>query len=231
MILALDTATRQTGIALFDGQEVIAEINWRSADGQTTELLPRLRQLMAWHDLAPTTLRAVAVGVGPGSFTGVRIGVSAAKGLALAGALPLVGVGTLDATAFPHLGRPEPVCAVVSAGRGRVFWALYAGAAADLPRPGEPVRLGEWRGWRTPPHLSTVEDLAALIDHPAFCSGELSPAVRARLAELLGGRAHLAPVSAATRRAGCLAELGWWRLEAGEHDDPAGLSPLYLREP
>lgn len=231
MILALDTATRQTGIALFDGQEVVAEVNWRSADGQTTELLPRLAQLMAWHGLAPTALSAVAISLGPGSFTGVRVGVSAAKGLAMAGATPLIGIGTLDATAFPHLGRPEPVCALVSAGRSRVFWALYAAAATDLSQPGEPVCLGEWCGWRTPLHLSSVAELAGLVATPVYCTGELSPAVRAQLTELLGERARLSPASAAGRRAGCLAELGWHRLQAGQRDDPASLSPLYLREP
>ena len=107
MLLALDTATRHSGIALFDGQQLVAELTWHSTDAQTVELMPRLAQLLSWHGLEPKALSAIAVSLGPGSYTGLRVAVSAAKGLALANDLPLLGIPTLDATAFPHLGRPE----------------------------------------------------------------------------------------------------------------------------
>ena len=122
MLLSLDTATRQSGIALYDGQQLVAELNWHSVDAQTTELLPRLEQVLAWAKVRPADLSAIAVSLGPGSFTGVRVALSLAKGMALAHGLPLLGVPTLDAAAYPYLGDSLPVCAVVQAGRGRVLW-------------------------------------------------------------------------------------------------------------
>jgi tRNA threonylcarbamoyladenosine biosynthesis protein TsaB len=102
MLLSLDTATRHSGIALFDGRQLIAELTWLSTDAQTVELMPRVAQLLDWHSLTPADLTALAVSLGPGSYTGLRVAVSAAKGMALAYGLPLLGIPTLDATAFPH---------------------------------------------------------------------------------------------------------------------------------
>jgi tRNA threonylcarbamoyladenosine biosynthesis protein TsaB len=228
MLLALDTATRHSGIALFDGQQVLAELNWYSTDGQTTELLPRLSQLLAWQDLAPAALRAVAVSLGPGSFTGLRVALSAAKGMALAHGLDLVGVPTLDATAYPYLGLQRPVCAVVAAGRGRVYWAAYRAT----PAPGlVAVQAGEGTGWRGEYRHSDLAGLAASLEEPTMVAGELAPAMRGELATRLGGHALLAPPASCQLRAAAVAGIGWARWRAGEVDDLAALSPIYLREP
>ncbi len=221
MLLSLDTATRQSGIALYDGQQLVAELNWHSVDAQTTELLPRLEQVLAWAKVRPADLSAIAVSLGPGSFTGVRVALSLAKGMALAHGLPLLGVPTLDAAAYPYLGDSLPVCAVVQAGRGRVLWSIYQpdAPAADAGRDAAPIALTEHAG------------LAAAIDRPLRVVGELSPDLRALLAEQIGQLAMLAGPAAGARRAGCVAELGWLRWQAGQVDDAASLSPIYLREP
>jgi tRNA threonylcarbamoyladenosine biosynthesis protein TsaB len=229
MLLALDTATRATGLALFDGQTLVAELNWQSSNGQTTELLPRLVQLMGWHGLQPTDLTCLAVSLGPGSFTGLRVALSLAKGMALAHQLPLIGVPTLDATAFPHVGHAEPVCAVVQAGRGRIYWATYR--PGPTVADGVLVSLGPWRGWHTPALLSTVEEMAAAAQETTVFAGELLAETRHQLEAQLGDLAILAPPTVAARRAGHLAELGWQRWQAGQATTPASLSPIYLREP
>lgn len=235
MLLALDTATRNSGLALFDGRQLVAELNWRSDDGQTTELMPRLAQLLAWHRLEPAALRVLAVSLGPGSFTGLRVAVSAAKGMALAHGLPLIGVPTLDATALPFVPRIEPVCAVVQAGRGRICWAIYAAqsepVAALAAGDPLPVQLGGWAGWRTPYHLSDIAALAAKVQVPTLFAGELSEPSADELATMLAERAIVASPGAAPRRAAALAYLGWARWQAGDVDDAASLSPIYLREP
>jgi tRNA threonylcarbamoyladenosine biosynthesis protein TsaB len=228
MLLSLDTATRHAGLALYDGQQIVAELNWHSIDAQTTELLPRLEQVMAWAGAQPADLGAIAVSLGPGSFTGLRVAVSLAKGMAMAHGLPLIGVPTLDATVYPHLGD-DLVCAVVQAGRGRVLWSIYepgAPAAGDSA-----VELGAWRGRRTAIALNDHAGLAAAIDRPMRVVGELTPELRAVLAAQVGDRAVLAGPAAGGRRAGCVAELAWLRWQAGQTDDPAALSPIYLREP
>ncbi len=228
MLLSLDTATRHAGLALYDGQQIVAELNWHSVDAQTTELLPRLEQVMTWAGARPADLAAIAVSLGPGSFTGLRVAISLAKGMALAYGLPLLGVPTLDATAYPHLGD-GPVCAVVQAGRGRVLWSIYQ---LDPPAPNAvAVELGHWRGHCTPMALTDHDGLAAAIDRRTLLVGELTPELRALLSSRSGDLAELAGPAMAARRAGCLAELGWLRWQAGQVDDPAALSPIYLHEP
>jgi tRNA threonylcarbamoyladenosine biosynthesis protein TsaB len=96
-ILALDTSTRTASIAIYRGEEgVISEITWRSLSHHTVELTPYLDLLLGQN---PRELAGIAVALGPGSFTGLRVGLSLAKGFALAQEIPLIGIPTLDALA------------------------------------------------------------------------------------------------------------------------------------
>jgi tRNA threonylcarbamoyladenosine biosynthesis protein TsaB len=220
MLLAIDTSTKQAGIAFYDGARgLIAEYNWHSANRHTEELMPAVAQMLAQASAKPSALRAVAVALGPGSFTGLRVGLAAAKGLALANNLTLLGIPTLDTVAYPHQAQPVPIIAVLQAGRGRVYWAPYAHG------PG---------GWaaQEPPRLSTVPELANTVVRPLMFVGEVSTADRETLISWAGrARANFLPSALSLRRAGYLAELGWRRFDAGEADDPASLSPIYLQQP
>jgi tRNA threonylcarbamoyladenosine biosynthesis protein TsaB len=220
MLLGLDTSTRLAGVALYHGERgLIAEYNWHSANRHTAELMPQVAQMMAQARVGPADLTAVAVALGPGSFTGLRVALAAAKGLALAQGIKLLGVSTLDGVAYPHQSEPTPVVAVVQAGRGRVCWALYAHGPA---------------GWaaQTGYQLSTVTELAQKIVRPTVFAGELLPADQTTLLRCLGkARASFLPPARTMRRAGYIAELAWQRLAAGQADDPATLSPIYLHEP
>jgi tRNA threonylcarbamoyladenosine biosynthesis protein TsaB len=216
MLLALDTSTRLAGIALYSGERgLICECSWHSANQHTTELLPRVARMLAQAGVAAADLQAVAVALGPGSFTGVRVALAAAKGLSLANGLGLLGVPTLDVVAYPHSYQPLPVVALVQAGRSRVCWAVYGHGPAG------------W-GAQTPFALVTIAALAEATPGPALFAGELSPADRATLAEKLGDRARLLPPALALRRSGHLAEIAWARYIAGQQDDPATLTPIYL---
>ncbi|MBM4460259.1 MAG: tRNA (adenosine(37)-N6)-threonylcarbamoyltransferase complex dimerization subunit type 1 TsaB [Chloroflexi bacterium] len=220
MLLALDTSTRLAGVALYDGDRgLLAEYNWQSANQHTVELMPQVAQMAARAGVMPADLRGVAVALGPGSFTGLRVALAAAKGLALAQGLPLLGVSTLDAVAYPHQWQPMPVVALIQAGRGRVCWAIYAHG------PGGWSPQSEYR-------LTTVAALAAEAARPMMFVGELLPADQQTLIAQLGRpRASFLPAALTMRRAGYLAELAWKRFVAGEADDPATLSPIYLHEP
>jgi tRNA threonylcarbamoyladenosine biosynthesis protein TsaB len=220
MLLAIDTSTKQAGIALYEGvRGLVAEYNWHSANRHTEELMPAVAQMLAQAGVAPGALRAVAVALGPGSFTGLRVGLAAAKGLALAHGLTLLGIPTLDVVAYPHQAQPVPIIAVLQAGRGRVYWAPYAHGPS---------------GWaaQEPPRLSTVPELANTVVRPLMFVGELTGADQETLISWAGGaRANFLPAALTMRRAGYLAELGWRRFEVGESDDPASLSPIYLQQP
>jgi tRNA threonylcarbamoyladenosine biosynthesis protein TsaB len=215
LLLAIDTSSRQAGVALFQGgRGLLAEYNWHSANRHTEELIPALEMLLAGAGCRVSDLTAIAVALGPGSFSGLRVGLAAAKGLAVASRVKLLGVSTLDVTAFPHHAQPLPVVAVVQAGRGRLYSARYEG------------------GVRGPYRLSTPPELAAHTAGPVLFVGELTAADRAALTQALGeADAQFLPSSQSLRRAGCLAELAWRRFERGEADDAASLSPLYLQQP
>lgn len=229
MLLALDTATRQSGLALLDDQALVAELNWTTQDSQTAELLPRLDQILKWHGLAPSDLQAVAVSLGPGSFTGLRVALSIAKGMAVAHGLPLLGIATLDAAAYPFVASARPVCAIVPAGRGRVYWATYS-ASPDAARPTQVV-FGTWQGWRSEYRLGDVQALASALSEPTVLVGEIPASLLEAIKAVSGNRADPHADAATTRRAASLAALGWLRWRAGDLDDPASLAPIYLQEP
>jgi tRNA threonylcarbamoyladenosine biosynthesis protein TsaB len=220
MLLAIDTSTRQASIALYaPARGLLAEQSWFSANRHTEELMPAISALLKLAGATPRDLDAAGVAIGPGSFTGLRVGLAAAKGLAMAQGLKLVGVPTLDVTARPHEAQPVPVIAVAQAGRGRLYWAPYAHGPS---------------GWgpQEPYALSTVAEVANAVVHPMLFAGELTDADRESLVRLAGAkRAGFLSPALGLRRAGVLAELALRRLENGEADDPAMLSPIYLQQP
>lgn len=218
MLVAIDTATRFASLALYDGLSVRAEKSWQSANNHTVELMPSLVRMVARQRVPVHTLRGVAVALGPGSFTGLRIGLAVAKGLALAQDIPLLGVPTLDVLAYIHAGQRWPICAVVRAGRGRVCAGRYV------------RRRGRWRQVGEP-GLTTIAELAAQLEKKTLFCGEVTAAEREFLQGQETGLAVLASPAASLRRAGYLAELAWQRLVRGEADDPITLSPIYLHRP
>jgi tRNA threonylcarbamoyladenosine biosynthesis protein TsaB len=216
LLLSIDTATRTAGIALYDQEGLRAEQLWHTGENHTTELLPYIVRLCDQVGIGPDGLTAVGVSLGPGSFTGLRVGLSVAKGLCLALELPIFGVPTLDATAYAHQRETIPVCAVLPAGRGRLCVAVYGGTD------------GQWSR-RTDYQLVPCGDLPALLTEPTLVCGELDCALIQTLATVVPNLAIVASSASAPRRAGYLAEMAWRRLQSGPADDPVSLSPLYLQ--
>ena len=217
MLIAIDTATANASLALHDGFQVWVEHTWTSPRRHTVELLPRLVAALEQLGLGAEHLSGVAVTRGPGSFTGLRVGMAVAKGLALARGLPLVGVPTLDVVAAAQGRDRRPLCAVLQAGRRRICVAIYR------------WRSGEWR-MRKEPRLTTWSALVEETTSPTLFCGEVNPAGAEALATL-GELAVLLPAAARLRRAGFLAEVAWRRLSRGETDDPVTLTPIYLQHP
>ncbi|MGQ9583880.1 MAG: tRNA (adenosine(37)-N6)-threonylcarbamoyltransferase complex dimerization subunit type 1 TsaB [Anaerolineae bacterium] len=217
-ILGIDTATRVAGLALGDENRLWAEEVWYCAETHTVELLPRLDRMMKHLARTPADLNAVAVSIGPGSFTGLRIGLSVAKGLALSHGLPLVGIPTLDVLASPHAHRGGAIWAVIQAGRGRLCAARYGRQRGELT-----CRQG--------PELLTLDELAGQLERRAFLCGELEPEEIAHLQKVCGGELRLASPAENLRRPGFLLELARQRLAAGEEDAPESLAPIYLQHP
>lgn len=217
MLVAIDTATDTASLALHDGFRVRVEYTWESARRHTVELMPALITALKQVGLSARHLSAVAVTCGPGSFTGLRVGLAVAKGLALARGLPIVGVPTLDVVAAVQGRDRRALCAVLQAGRGRICSAIYR------------WRDGEWCAQGSPA-LTTWAALAQTITSPTLFCGEIDTA-GAQVLAALGDLAVILPPAARLRRAGFLAEVAWRRLNRGEADDPATLTPIYLQYP
>ena len=125
MLLAIDTSTAYAGVLLWDDGRPVYSLTWRSAYNHTSLLMPAVRQSLQQLGISARELEAVAVALGPGGFSALRVGISAAKGLALPWGTPLVGVGTLEAEAYPYAETGSPVCPLLNIGRRDMAWACY----------------------------------------------------------------------------------------------------------
>ena len=117
MELAIDTSTRYASIALSRRGEAIAELTWRSERNHSVELVPSIQLLLKRESVNVSDLTAICVASGPGGFSALRVGMSAAKAMAMSLDIPLIAVNTLDIEAQPYLELGVPVCALIGAGR------------------------------------------------------------------------------------------------------------------
>ena len=218
ILLALDTSTDQAGVAVIRGGRILAENNWRSGKNHSVELLPHLAALLAGLKIKLGETQGIAVALGPGSYNGLRVGISTAKGLALGLGIPVVGVSTLEASAYQYAGQPLPVCALQPAGRAEMAGAIFG------------VTAGKWQRIVSERILS-ADSLSSVIFGTTFFCGEITDLMGREIKERLGDSAVMALEPGDSGRAGALARLGERRLLAGESDDAASLQPLYLHRP
>ena len=214
MLLALDTSTRTIGIALYDGIQVLSESVWNSKNYHTVELAPAVAETLSKSGVNIEDLQALVVALGPGSFTGLRIGLALAKGIALVRHLPLIGIPTLDVLAASQPLDDLPLAAVLRAGRGRLAVGWYKAENSAWHSNGDIEIL-------------TPEELTQRIQSPTLVCGELEEEER----RVLGRKRKnvtLASPAQSLRRPAFLAELGWRRWQQEDVDDPATLAPFYL---
>ena len=215
MLLAVDTSTQWMGLALYNGAEVVAEHTWRSQGHHTVELAPAIEWMLTRVQVKPQDLRVLAVALGPGSFTGLRIGLALVKGIALAQDLPIIGVGTLDVLAVAQPPDERLLLAVIQAGRGRLAVGGYR------------FLNGTWR-FQNDLRVTTLDKLADSVLEPTLICGELGANERQRLAR--HPQIHLTSPARSVRRPACLAEIAWGRWKDGLVDDITRLTPIYLHQ-
>jgi len=218
MQLAIDTSTDIASLALVQDNEVMAELTWRCGQNHSTQLLPNLSHLLNQAQLSLQSVDCIIVAKGPGSFNGIRVGISTAKGLAFSLGIPLVGISTLEVEAYQHAGTGLPICPIFNAGRGEIATAMYQ------------KKDNNWRQLATE-HITTVDALCLQITTKTVFCGEFVPLITEQLREQLKHKAVILTPAAGLRRASFLAELGLKRIETGDYDDPVTLQPLYLRGP
>ncbi|MCD6567146.1 MAG: tRNA (adenosine(37)-N6)-threonylcarbamoyltransferase complex dimerization subunit type 1 TsaB [Dehalococcoidia bacterium] len=215
MELAIDTSSSTCSLCLSHKGELLSELSWQTTKNHTVETTSNLVCLLSLARAKPDSLEAVIVAKGPGSFNGLRVGMSIAKGLALSLNIPILGISTLEAEAYPFACTRLPLRPIHEAGRGEIATALYQEAA---------------NGWlrREEECLTTVENLCRHTRQKTLFCGEIPPAIAEEIRQSLSNRAIIAQ---RLPRARFLSLLGWQKLSRGEKNALDALQPLYLRPP
>jgi tRNA threonylcarbamoyl adenosine modification protein YeaZ len=215
ILLTIDTSTDSAGLALVQDNKVLAEATWHCGQNHSVELLPRLTQLLNEAKIGLKSIGCILVARGPGSYNGLRVGLSTAKGFAFSLNINIIGISSLELEAYQHAQSDLPICPVFNAGRGDIATALYQ-------------KKDNWQQL-TQEHITTVEALDSEITGKTLFCGEYVPIIANELKKKLKGKAVIAPEK--LRRPSLMAELAKERLKAGDYDSPATLQPLYLRRP
>lgn len=215
-LLTIQTATPAGSVALTHGERLLGELHLDVRRTHGSWLLPAIGQLLGAAGLDAAELDAFAVTIGPGSFTGLRVGLATAKGLAIATGRPLVGVSTLQALAMQAPHAALPVCALLDARKGEVYAGLFR-QDAGLPEP------------LAAETVAAPERVLAGLSGPTLFVGDGAAAYRPLILRHLGEAARFLPAAYDPPRAAHAAVLAARCFAAGAAVPPAALNPLYLR--
>ena len=214
-ILGVDTATPIGSVGLIDGEGFVAEHTLNIVQAHSSRLMPAIDQVLSWANITVRDLDACAVGVGPGSFTGVRIGVGAIKALCYAIKKPIIGVPTLAAIADNLRYTDGLICPILDARRNEVYSAIFHGGKT-LDRKSDDLCV-------------PIETLLDQIEARAVFVGDglkrYANAIRKRFGENVIFTEAIFNVPRGTN----VARLGRERLLKGQSDDYFALTPNYVR--
>jgi tRNA threonylcarbamoyladenosine biosynthesis protein TsaB len=223
LLLGLDTATRRVGVVLADEDGIVGRVELGStADTSPPRHAETLAPAIAWCcercGVSVSDVSAIAVGIGPGMFTGLRVGVTTAKVLAQSLRVPIIPVPSLDLLAYPLRYAHRLVVATIDARRHELYWAIYR------PVPGGVQRVGDYE-------LGAPDDLVAEIEasgEDALVCGDGGRRFADAFAPL-GSRVELAGAAHAAPSLSALAELALARVEREDFCTPSEVLPMYLR--
>ncbi|MCX7817384.1 MAG: tRNA (adenosine(37)-N6)-threonylcarbamoyltransferase complex dimerization subunit type 1 TsaB [Syntrophales bacterium] len=216
-VLAVDTSGSSLSVALREDNKLLGEILLNTGRHHSETFLPVIDIILKKGDLTIHDVDLFACTTGPGSFTGLRIGVSTMKALALASGKPIVGVSTLAALAMNAHISGLPVCSILDAKRGQIFWGVYVASAS-----------GEIES-RVPDRLSSIDDMLGTVGERTVFVGDGALAFRAVIEERLKGSCVFAPVDGHQVRASNVGTLGLWKFRRDGGEDPLTFVPRYLR--
>lgn len=212
IVLGIDTSAYANAVGITDGDEVLADALYEARTDALEQIVANIDDTLKGAGLALKDVGGIGVGLGPGSWTGIRVGVTVGKMLAFASGKPVAGVPTLEALAYAARDEAKPVWTVISAGTGDTVYA-----ACYNFKDGLPVRQGDY-------YVGSVQELTGLLKKSAVLVGENAPAY----AETIG-RPEIKAIEARPGGA-AVACLAASKLARGEGDDTLALTPLYLKE-
>jgi len=213
--MAIDTSGETSGLALIQAGRITAELSWQCSHNHTVELLPYIDDMLRQNHMEITDIFGIIVARGPGSFNGLRVGLGSSKGIAYGLNVPIIGISTLEATAYQYESNNLPVCTIFPVRLGEIICATYQ-------------QQQEWI-CLIPAHVTTVSELCKHIEQPTIFGGEINAEVASELHRQLGeqaifGKTYISRIAA-------LALLGEKHLSAGITDAISTIQPLYLRRP
>ncbi len=220
-ILGIDTSTPIGSVALIDSGNLVAEHTLNIVRAHSSRLMPAIDTVLKWGNITPEELSGCAVGVGPGSFTGIRIGVATIKSFCYAIDKPIVGVSTLEAIAYNCRWTDSLICPVLDARRSEIYAAVFHGGAA-------------WKRLSEDLCLPIETFLARLADMPVQTTttifvGDGLDKYGGTVRETLGKTAYLADAIFNVPRGAAVAQIGAQRLHTGDSDSYWSLVPNYVR--
>ncbi len=215
-ILGIDTSTPIGSVGLIDGERFVAEHTLSIVKAHSSRLMPAIDQILKWADLTAHDLDACAVGIGPGSFTGIRIGVGTVKSLCYALKKPIIGVSTLEAIAYNLRYTDKLICPILDARKDEVYGAVFRGGQS-LVRQSNDLCV-------------PIETLLSQIDDAAIFVGDGLQRYAPVVKEQFGDNAPLADPIFNVPRGASIARIGYNQLLNGESDDYFSLTPNYVRD-
>ncbi|MCY4403246.1 MAG: tRNA (adenosine(37)-N6)-threonylcarbamoyltransferase complex dimerization subunit type 1 TsaB [Candidatus Poribacteria bacterium] len=220
-ILGIDTSTPIGSVALIDGENIVAEHTLNIVQAHSSRLMPAIDTVLKWGEITPDSLDGCAVGIGPGSFTGIRIGVATANSLCYAVDKPIVGISTLEAIAYNLRWTDGVICPILDARRKEIYGSVFHGGT-EWQRLTEDLCL---------PIESFLDELINHIpnNHATIFVGDGLITYGDTIKERLGNKAHFADAIFNVPRGTSIANLGVQRLNQDDSDSYWTLVPNYVR--
>ena len=215
-ILGVDTSTPIGSVGLIDGERFVAEHTLSIVKAHSSRLMPAIDQILQWGDLTVHDLDACAVGIGPGSFTGIRIGVGTIKSLCYALKKPIIGISTLEAIAYNLRYTDKLICPILDARKDEVYGALFRGGQ-HLLRKSDDLCV-------------PIELLLGQIDDDVIFVGDGLRRYAPVVQEQFGADVPLADPIFNVPRGASIARIGYDRLRNGQSGDYFSLTPNYVRD-
>jgi tRNA threonylcarbamoyladenosine biosynthesis protein TsaB len=218
LILGIETSTKTGSVAVFSESGVVAQYSLNIEVTHSERLMATVDRVLRDTGLAMADMGGFAVAIGPGSFTGLRIGLSTVKGLALATDKPVAAVPTLQALAWKLPSAAYPVCPMLDARKKEVYAALYRFDGSDLVEVMQASAV-------------SIREISERISGKTLFTGEAARLYRTEIKNLCGEQAVFAPQAAMLPSAAVVAEIGLAMIKSGNEANPDLLTPLYIRRP
>lgn len=218
-VLGIDTATMMGSIGLIDDEGAIAEYSLNIRATHSERLMPAIDRLLKDSGIMPKDIDGFAVSIGPGSFTGLRIGLATVKGLAMGWNKPAAAVSTLEALAFNLAYAEHLICPILDARKNEVYTAMFkSDGRGGMKRLVQDMAID-------------MQTFLREYDEDIIFMGDAVDSYRERILDILKDRAHFAPKNRNMPSGASVAELGLKKIRDGKAVDPSGLAPFYIRRP